>query len=80
MIDKTPLERDLECYELSGTPVTLKVFIILLIIGLCSLGYYTFTLKQQLSKKEQELELMKKEFQTEKLKLMEDIKKIQKTD
>lgn len=59
MSDKSDLERDIELHELYRIPAAVKILIAFLIICLCALSLYTIHLKKELSKKEQEISLMR---------------------
>jgi hypothetical protein len=77
MADKTRLELDLEQRERHRTPVSIKIFIVLLMIGLCAVGFYAFHLKQELLKKEQEAILLQEYFQKEQVELLGQIKELE---
>jgi hypothetical protein len=72
MTDKTRLELDIEQLEKLRTPVMVKIVIFFLLLCLCAVGAYTFSLKQELSAKEQEIVLMK-----EKIELLGRIKQLE---
>jgi len=72
MPDKTRLELELETLEKVRTPAAVKIVILLLLFCLCAFGAYTFSLKQELSVKEQEIVKMK-----EKIALMGRIKQLE---
>ena len=63
MPDKTRLELDIEHLEKLRTPATFKIVILLLLLCLCAVGAYTFSLKQELFLKEQEIVLIKEKMQ-----------------
>ena len=72
MPDKTRLELDIEHLEKLRTPAKAKVVIFLLLLCLCAVGAYTFSLKQELFLKEQEIVLMK-----EKIELLGRVKQLE---
>ncbi len=74
MADKTRLELELEQRERHGTPVGIKIFIFLLIAGLCAVGFYAFNLKQEVLRYEEEAVLLMESFQKEKVELLGEIK------
>ena len=76
MSDKTPLERDIERYEMFRIPVSVKILIVLLIGGLTITGLYSVNLQQKLSKKNQETAFIKNTLQKEKLELIGEIKRL----
>ncbi len=80
MADKTRLELDLEQRERHRTPAGIKIFVVLLIIGLCAVGFYAFNLKQELLIKEQEAILLYESFQKQKVELLGEIKKLEAED
>ncbi len=63
MQDKTRLELDIEQLEKFRTPLAVKIVILLLLLCLCAVGAYTFSLKQELFLKEQEIVLMKEKIE-----------------
>lgn len=63
MPDKTRLEMDIENIEKVRTPAAVKIVIILLLLCLCAVGAYTFSLRQELSAKEQEIAKMKEKIE-----------------
>lgn len=71
MPDKTRLELDIEHLEKSRTPAVVKIVIFLLLLCLCAVGAYTFSLKQELFVKEQEIVLM-----NEKIELLGRLKQL----
>ncbi len=77
MSDKTRLELDIEHHERYRAPINVKIFMILLFATLCFVGVYAFHLKQELSRKEQELVLMKDNFQKERVELLGKIKQLE---
>ena len=77
MADKTQLELAIEERERHKTPVSVKILVALLIIGLGAAGIYTFDLKQELLKKEEEIILSHEKFQQEKIELLSRIKKLE---
>ena len=72
MPDKTRLELDIEHLEKLRTPAAVKIVIFLLLLCLCAAGAYTFSLKQELFVKEQEIVLMK-----EKIELLNRVKQLE---
>ncbi|NOZ69913.1 MAG: hypothetical protein GXP46_11900 [Deferribacteres bacterium] len=60
MPDKTRLELDIEHCERFRTPPGVKILIVFLVIAVFALGVYTFKLRQELAKKQQEIILLKK--------------------
>ncbi len=77
MSDKTPLERDIERYEMFRTPIGIKILIAILIAGFCAAGIYALDLRQNLSEKEQEIALIKDAFQKEKVELIGELKRLE---
>lgn len=63
MPDKTRLELDIEHLEKFRTPAAVKIVIFLLLLCLCAVGAYTFSLKQELFVKEHEILLMKEKIE-----------------
>jgi Tfp pilus assembly protein PilO len=76
MMDKTPLERDIENREMAGTPGTIKLLILILSAGLVVVTLYTFFLKQELERKDQKIIILQEEFQNEKTLLLGEIKEL----
>ena len=76
MSDKTPLERDLETRELVRTPGIMKLLILILLSGLFVTTIYSFVLKQEIMKKDQEIIRMQEKFQNEKSLLLQDLKEL----
>ncbi len=74
MADKTRLELELEQRERHRTPAGIKIFIFMLIIGLCAVGFYAFHLKQEVLRYEEEAVLLMESFQKEKVELLGEIK------
>ena len=77
MADKTRLELELEQRERHRTPAGIRIFVVILIVGLCAVGFYAFHLKQELLKKEQEAILLHEYFQKEQVELLGQIKKLE---
>jgi hypothetical protein len=77
MEDKTRLELEIEHQERYKIPISVKILTVLLLIALCAAGVYIYNLKQNLLKKEQELTLMKDDFQKEKVELLSRIKQLE---
>lgn len=76
MSDKTQLERDIERRELVKKPLSVLILIAFLSVSLGALGVYTFKLKQELSIKEQEIVLIKSNFDKEKAELLNKIRRL----
>jgi Tfp pilus assembly protein PilO len=76
MMDKTPLERDIENREMAGTPGIIKLLILILSAGLVVVTLYTFFLKQELERKDQKIIILQEEFQNEKTLLLGEIKEL----
>ncbi len=76
MSDKTPLERDIETRELVRTPGIIKLLIFILLTGLFVITIYSFVLKQEIVKKDQEIMLMQEKFQNEKTLLIQELKEL----
>ena len=76
MSDKTPLERDIETRELVRTPVIIKLLILILFSGLFIVTLYSFILKQELVKKNQQIILMQEKFLNEKSLLFGELKEL----
>jgi len=72
MPDKTRLELDIEGIEKVRTPASVKIVVFLLLAGLLIVCAYAFSLKQELSAKEQEIVKMK-----EKIELLGRINKLE---
>jgi len=77
MLDKTKLEHDIEQYEETAIPLWARLFIILLFVIICSLGLYSFKLKQDISGKEAELVKIKENHSKERSELLINIKKLE---
>jgi predicted DNA-binding antitoxin AbrB/MazE fold protein len=75
--DKTQLERDIERRELVKKPLSVLILIAFLSVSLGALGVYTFKLKQKLSIKEQEIVLIKSNFDKEKAELLNKIRRLE---
>lgn len=77
MSDKSPIELDIERRELVRKP--LSFFIIIAFLSLClgALGVYTFKIRQELLKKEQEITLIKDSFDEEKVILVNKIRMLE---
>ena len=73
MSDKTPLERDIETRELVRTPGIIKLLILVLLSGLFVVTLYTFILKQEIAKQDQEIILMQEKFKNEKSALIGEL-------
>jgi hypothetical protein len=76
MSDKTPLERDIESRELVRTPGIIKLSIFILLTGLFVVTIYSFVLKQEIAKKDQEIIRMQEKFQNEKSLLLQELKEL----
>lgn len=76
MSDKTRLEMDIEHKERLKTPISIKILITLLLIGLCVIGIYAVILKEEILKKEEEIILMQENVQKEKAQLSDRIKQL----
>ncbi len=77
MTDKTPLELAIEERERHKTPVSVKILIAILAAGLCVIGVYTFEMKQELLRSEQEKILLQENYNREKVELLSRIKKLE---
>jgi Tfp pilus assembly protein PilO len=77
MENKSSLERDIELQEMYVIPLSTKIIILLLVVILGVAGAYAFKLKQELSRKEQEMTTMKESFQKEKVKLVGKVKRLE---
>jgi cell division protein FtsL len=77
MSDKTPLEKDLEQRELVRTPWTVKVFILLVVAGLCIIGLYSYDLQKKLLTKEKEITELRELYQEERNELLDEIKSLE---
>ena len=77
MSDKTPLEKDLEQRELVRTPWRVKVFIILVVAGLCIIGLYSYDLQKKLLTKEKEISELRELYQEERNELLDEIKSLE---
>ncbi len=75
MLDKTRLEQDIESREILRTPKGVRLFIALLLIGICAIGAYSYNLKQDIKKKDEEIARIKDDFKKETNKLLTKIKK-----
>lgn len=75
--NKSQLEREIERRELTKKPVSVLILIAFLSICLGALGVYSFKLKQELSIKENEIVLIKRNFNDEKSDLLNTIKKFE---
>jgi len=76
MSDRTPLERDIETRELSRTPISIKLLILILLSGLIVVTLYAFHLKQTLIKKDQKIILMQEKSQNEKSQLLSEFREL----
>jgi hypothetical protein len=79
MSDKTPLEIDIELHEKYRIPASIYILIILLTAGLLVIGVYSLNLKQELSHKNSEIDLLKKNYQAEKQSLLNEVRKLKKS-
>lgn len=77
MVDKTQLERDIENRELDRKPLGTLILIALLSISLGVVGVYALKLKQELSTKQQEIILIKQNFNKEKADLLNKIRSLE---
>jgi len=77
MSDKTPLEKDLEQHELVRTPWRVKVFILLVVAGLCIIGLYSYDLQKKLLTKEKEITELRELYQEERNELLDEIKSLE---
>jgi Tfp pilus assembly protein PilO len=75
MLDKTRLEHDIESREILRTPTGVRLFIALLLIVICAIGAYSYNLKQDVRKKDEEIARIKDDFKKETNKLLTKIKK-----
>lgn len=75
--NKSQLEREIERRELTKKPVSVLILIAFLSICLGAFGVYTFKLKQEFSIKENEIVLIKRNFNDEKSDLLNTIKKLE---
>ncbi|MEN8265169.1 MAG: hypothetical protein ABFR82_17115 [Nitrospirota bacterium] len=80
MEDKTQLELAIEEGERHKTPVSIKILIAILAAGLCVIGVYTFNIKQELLKSEQERTLLQENYNREKVGFLSRIKKLEAED
>jgi Tfp pilus assembly protein PilO len=72
MPEKTRLELDIDNLEKFRIPLSVRIVFALLILCLCALGVYIFSLHQALSLKEQEAVMMK-----EQIELMERVRELE---
>jgi hypothetical protein len=77
MQDKTPLEKDIELQERVKIPIGTFILLAFLSISLGVLGIYTLKLKQELSIKEQEIELINRNYNNEQKKLLNEIERLE---
>lgn len=75
MLDKTRLEQDIESLEILRTPKGVRLFIVLLLFIICAIGVFSYNLKQDIRKKDEEIARMKEDFKKETNKLLTKIKK-----
>ena len=75
MLDKTRLEQDIESREILRTPKGVRLFIALILIIICAIGAYSYNLKQDIRKKDEEIARIKDDFKKETNKLLTKIKK-----
>lgn len=75
MLDKTRLEQDIESREILRTPKGVRLFIALILIVICAIGAYSYNLKQDIRKKDEEIARIKDDFNKETNKLLTRIKK-----
>lgn len=75
MLDKTRLEQDIESREILRTPKGVRLFIALLLIVICAIGAYSYNLRQDIRKKDEEITKIKDDFKRETNKLLNKIKK-----
>ncbi len=80
MEDKTPLELAIEERERHKTPLSIKILIAILAAGLCVVGVYTFNIKQELIRNEQEKILLQENYNREKVEFISRIKKLENKD
>ncbi len=77
MLDKTKLEHDIEQYEETAVPLWARLLIILLLVIICSLGLYSFKLKQDISSREEELVMIKENYSKERSDLIKKTIKLE---
>lgn len=77
MLDKTKLEHDIEQYEETAIPLWARLLIILLFVIICSLGLYSFKLKQDISSREEELVMIKENYSKERSDLIKKTIKLE---
>jgi Tfp pilus assembly protein PilO len=75
MSNKTPLEIDIEHHEKYRIPASVYILIVLLIAGLLVIGGYSLDLKRELSHKNSEIDLLKKNYQDAKQRLLDEVRK-----
>jgi len=75
--DKSQLEREIERREIVKKPLSVLILIALLSVSLGALGVYTFKLRQELLVKKEEIVLIKREFNNEKVNLINKIKRLE---
>jgi hypothetical protein len=79
MSDKTPLERDIERHERFKVPASMYIIVILLLLCIAAVGFYTFNLQKALVQKDSEIDLIKEDFIKEKKRLVDKIKQLEKS-
>jgi len=75
--DKSPIELDIERRELLKKPLSVLILIAVLSLFLGALAVYTFKIKQELLRKEQEIILIKSSFDKEKAELITKIRMLE---
>ncbi len=74
MLDKTRLEHDIESREIFRTPIGVRLFIVFLLIVICAIGVYSYNLRRDIAKKDEEITRIKEDFKKETNKLLNKIK------
>ena len=77
MLDKTKLEEEIEDHEDTTVPRWIRILIILLVIIIFSLGLHSFNLIRDISRKDNELMMMKEDYLREKNEMLRRIKRLE---
>jgi Tfp pilus assembly protein PilN len=77
MSDKSPLEKDIERRELLKVPFSVVLFIALLLVCVGVLGFYVYTLRQELTMKRQDITLLKRDFNKKESKFTNEILRLE---
>lgn len=76
--NKSPLEKDIERRELLKVPSSVILFIAFLLVSVGVLGYYTYTLRQELTMKRQDIILLKSDVNKKESKFTSEMLRLEK--